>query len=137
MDGASSQHDSARPDRTEWGLTLLTVANVALYIVAALLHLGVSIPLGFATLNVPEPIPPAAVVEALIAAGLAAAVVATIRAPRSQRLTRAAYVFALIGTVFGLTIALIRGLRGLDIWIHLVMLAGLAGGFVLLRRKEP
>jgi hypothetical protein len=46
----------------------------------------------------------------------------------------AAYVFALIGTVFGLTVALLRGLQGLDIWIHVVMLAGLVGGFVLLAR---
>ena len=113
----------------------MTVANVTLYIVAAVLHLGVRIPLGFATLSVPEPIPPATVVEALIAAGLAAAVAALL-AHGPQRLIRAAYVFALIGTVFGLTIALLRGLRGLDIWIHLVMLAGLAGGFVLLSKQQ-
>ena len=115
------------------GLVLLTVANVALYIVAAVLHLGVSIPLGVSTLEVKEAILPASVVEGLIAAGLAAAAIATLRAPRSQRLIRAAYVFALVGTVLGLTIALLRGLWGLDIWIHLLMLAGIAGGFTLIR----
>ena len=137
MDGAASKHSSVGRDRVTFGLAIVTVGNVALYIVAAVLHLGVRIPLGFATLAVPEPIPPATMVEALIAAGLAAAAVATFRQSRRQpRLTRVAYVVALIGTVFGLTIALLRGLRGLDIWIHLVMLAGLAGGFVLLRRQQ-
>ena len=76
------------------------------------------------------------VVEAVIAAGLFAGAVATFRGHGSQRLIRAAYVVALIGTIFGLTIALVRGLRGLDIWIHLLMLAGLAGGFVLLRKQR-
>jgi len=137
MDGATSQHSSAGQDRVTLGMALVTVGNVALYTVAAVLHLGVRIPLGFATLAVPEPIPPATVVEALIAAGLAAAAVATfVRAHRQPRLIRVAYVVALIGTVFGLTIALLRGLRGLDIWIHLVMLAGLAGGFVLMRKQQ-
>jgi hypothetical protein len=31
-----------------------------------------------------------------------------------------------------LTIALIRGLSGPDIWVHFLMLAGLAAGFALL-----
>jgi hypothetical protein len=89
----------------------------------------------FVTLGVPEPIPPATVVETLIGAGLAAAAVAQfVHARREHQLTWAAYVFALVGTVFGLTVALLRGLQGLDIWIHFVMLAGLAGGFVLLFR---
>lgn len=136
MDGSSSQGVLPRRDRLTWGLALLTMANFALYVVAAALHLGMTIPLGFATLHVPEPIPPAVVVEAVIAAGLFAGAVATFRGHRSQRLIRAAYVVALIGTIFGLTIALVRGLRGLDIWIHLLMLAGLAGGFVLLRKQR-
>jgi len=73
------------------------------------------------------------VVEAFIGAGLAAAATALfVRPRREQRLTWAAYWFALTGTFFGLTVALLRGLQGLDIWIHVVMLAGLAGGFVLL-----
>jgi hypothetical protein len=64
------------PTRHHVGLKLLTVANAALYIVAALLHLGLRIPLGFGTVSVPEPIPPATVVETLLGAGLAAAAVA-------------------------------------------------------------
>jgi hypothetical protein len=132
MNGDISLHVSARREGTAFGLKLLTVVNAALYFVAALLHLGVQIPLGFVTLSVPEPIPPATVVETLIGAGLAVAAVAQFaHARRERRLTWAAYVFALVGTVFGLTVALLRGLQGLDIWIHVVMLAGLAGGFVL------
>lgn len=135
MNSDTSLHLSARRESATFGLKLLTMANAALYFVAALLHLGVWIPLGFVTLSVPEPIPPATVVETLIGAALAAAAVAQfVQARREQRLTWGAYVFALIGTVFGLTVALLRGLQGLDIWIHVVMLAGLAGGFVLLSR---
>jgi len=74
------------------------------------------------------------VVEALIGTGLAGAAVALfVHARRERRLAWAAYVFALAGTLFGLTVPLLRGLRGLDIWIHVVMLAGLACGLVLLR----
>jgi hypothetical protein len=133
MNGDTSRHLSAGREGTAFGLKLLTVTNAVLYVVAALLHLGVRIPLGFVTLSVPEPIPPATVVETLIGAGLASAAVAQfVHLRRQRRLTWAAYVFALVGTVFGLTVALLRGLHGLDIWIHVVMLAGLAGGFVLM-----
>ncbi len=135
MNGDTSQRPSPRRAHTAFGLRLLTVANAALFFVAAVLHLGVRIPLGPVTLRVPEPIPPATVVEAVIGAGFAAAAVALfVHGRRERQLTRAAYVIGLIGTLFGLTVALLRGLRGLDIWIHFVMLAGLAGGFVLLFR---
>jgi len=129
----TAQSPGIRRDRAALALKLLTVANAGLYFVAAALHLGVRIPLGFVTLRFPEPIPGATAVEALIGAGLAAAAVALSGARgREGRLVRGAYVFALIGTLFGLTIALLRGLRGADIWVHGVMLAGLAGGFALL-----
>jgi hypothetical protein len=114
-------------------LRLLTVANAALYFLAAILHLGIRIPAGFVTLAFPEPIPPATVVEALIGAGLVTAVAALyLRGRPAWRLVWGAYGFALIGTPFGLTVALLRGLQGPDIWVHFLMLAGLAGGFVLL-----
>lgn len=61
-----------RRDGILFGLAPLTVANAALYFVAAALHLGVRIPLGFATLGVPEPIPLATVAETLIGTGPAA-----------------------------------------------------------------
>jgi hypothetical protein len=39
--------------------------------------------------------------------------------------------------VFGLTIALLRGLEGPDIWVHFLMLRGLAGGFAILVFARP
>ena len=45
---------------------------------------------------------------------------------------RIAYVIVLAGTLFGLTIVVLRGLLGVDLWIHVVMLAGLAVAFALL-----
>lgn len=115
------------------GLGLLTVANAAVYLVAAALHLGVKIPLGPVTLGFPEPSPPATVVEGLIGAALAAAAVTLfVKGRAGRRFTWRAYVFALAGTLFGLTIVLLRGLGGPDVWVHGVMLAGLAGAFVVL-----
>jgi hypothetical protein len=112
MNGDTSQRPSPRRAHTAFGLTLLTVANAALFFVAAVLHLGVRIPFGPVTLRVPEPIPPATVVEAVIGAGFAAAAVALfVHGRRERQLTRAAYVIGLIGTLFGLTVALLRGLR--------------------------
>jgi hypothetical protein len=112
----------------------VTVVNATLYFVVAILHLGVKVPLGVATLGLPdEPIPPATVFESLIGAGLTVAAVAMFRrSPRERQLVRGAYVFALIGTLFGMTIALLRDLPAPEIWVHIAMLAGLAVGFILL-----
>jgi hypothetical protein len=116
-------------------LGLVTVANAALYFVVAILHLGVDIPLGVVTLGLPdEPIPPATVVESLIGAALVVAAITIFpRSRRNWRLVRGLYVFALAGTLFGMTIALLRSLPAPDIWVHVAMLAGLAIGFALLR----
>jgi hypothetical protein len=132
----------AAPEHGVPRLGLVTAANATIYFIAALLHLGIAVPLGFATLTFPEPIPAATVVEGLIGVALAAAAVSLLARGRSaSRLTWAAYVFALVGTVFGLTVALVRGLSGPDIWVHFLMLAGLAAGFALLasgrRRPQP
>jgi hypothetical protein len=50
-----------------------------------------------------------------------------------------AYVAALLGTLFGLAIVLLRQLGGPDLGVHAVMLAGLASGFALLiaTRRSP
>jgi hypothetical protein len=116
----------------------LTAVNAALYVVAAVLHLGVKIPLGPVTLGFPEPIPAATVVEAFIGAGLAAAAaVLLMRGRPARRWAWSAYGFASLGTIFGLTIALLRRLEGPDIWVHYAMLAGLAGGSWSRRRSSP
>jgi hypothetical protein len=134
---ASRAGGGTRSERGVPGLGLLTAANAALYVAAAVLHLGVAVPLGFVTLAFPEPIPPATVVEALIGAGLAAAAAAVpllARPGAAGRWTWGAYVFALVGTLFGVTVALVRGLTGPDLWVHFLMLAGLGAGFLLLAR---
>jgi hypothetical protein len=112
-------------------LLLVTVANAAVYFVAAVLHWGARLPVGPVVLAFPAAIKPATVVEGVIGAGLAVAAVAQVLASGPE-ISWAAYWLALVGTLFGLTIALVRGLRGPDIWVHFLMLAGLAAGFALL-----
>jgi hypothetical protein len=109
----------------------VTVANAAVYFVAAAMHWGARIPVGPVVLAFPAAIKPATVVEGVIGAGLAGAAVAQVLTAAAE-ISWAAYGLALVGTLFGLTIALVRGLSGPDIWAHFVMLAGLAAGFALL-----
>ena len=114
-------------------LALVTSANAVLYLGASLLHTGVTIPLGPLTLGFPAPSQPAAIAEGLIGAVLAVAAV-ILFTTRSLRLVWAAYIFALLGTLLGLSIIVASRVGGPDLWIHFVMLTGLATGFVLLRR---
>jgi hypothetical protein len=112
-------------------LAALTAANALVYLAASTLHTGVKISLGAMTLGFPEPSPPASLAEGIIGVVLAIATVALLRG-YSLRLCWAAYIFALAGTLLGLSIILARGIGGPDLWVHFVMLAGLTGGFVLL-----
>jgi Domain of unknown function (DUF1772) len=124
-------------NRGEPALALLSAANAALYFAAAVLHLGVTVPLGFATVGFAEPIPPATVVEAAIGAGLAAAaVIAWTNGRAALAWARGAYVFAVVGTLFGLTIVLLRRLEGLDVWVHFLMLIGLAAKGLKCTKRE-
>src|SRR5262245_20697897 len=133
MTSGITHQPSARRGSITLAFGLLTVANAELYVIAAVLHLGVTIPLGPVTLGFPEPIPAATVVEGLLGAGLAVAGAAVLARGRAAwRWAWGAYGFALAGTLFGLTIALLRRLEGPDIWVHFLMLAGLAGGFAVL-----
>jgi hypothetical protein len=59
------------------------------------------------------------------------------RHPRASTIARVAYAFALIGTLVGLTIVLLRRLPAPDIWVHVAMLTGLAAGYPLLPRSRP
>jgi uncharacterized RDD family membrane protein YckC len=128
-----SRVPSDRRDHIVSAIKLVTVVNVAVYFVAAILHLGAEIPLGVVTLGLPdEPILPATIVESLIGAGLAVAAIAMFMRSHHARLVWGAYVFALVGTLFGMTIALLRNLPAPEIWLHVVMLIGLAIGFALL-----
>jgi hypothetical protein len=124
---------STHTERTTLSPGLLTMALGALYLGAAILHLGAKIPLGFATVGLPNVIPQASVAEGLIGGILAAAGGALlVRGPAARGFAWGAYGFALLGTLFGLTIVLLRQLGGPDLWIHFVMLTGLAGGLGLL-----
>lgn len=135
MDKDTHQPAWGRSRRVPLGLALMTAANAALYLGAAVLHLGVKIPLRIVTLGFPQPIIPASVAEGLIGGILAVAGCALfLRGNAARRLALGAYLFALAGTLFGLAIVLLRGLGGPDLGVHFVMLVGLACGFVLLSR---
>ena len=107
-------------------LTAVTTANALLYLAAALFHSGVPLPL-----TIFERSPAASVAEGLIGVVLAVAAAMLVRAP-STRFTWGAYVFALAGTLLGLSIILATRTGGPDLWIHFFMLAGLGAGFALL-----
>jgi hypothetical protein len=137
-DDASATH---RPDTargTMLALRLVTLADAALYFVAAILHWGARIRLGPMVLAFPAPVRPASIAEATIGVALTVGAVALLARLRSTRIIAwTVYVFALVGTLFGLTIALLRGLPAADRWIHVVMLTGLAVGFILLWATRP
>jgi len=131
---ARQAHLTAR----DTAFVVATVANVVLYGGAAILHWGARIPLGPVVLAFPAAIPPASVAEAAIGLALAASAVALLaRSRRATTIARAAYAFAVIGTLFGLTIALLRRLPAPDIWVHVAMLIGLATGIALMPRTRP
>ena len=98
-------------------LRVVTVLNALIYFAAATYHSGVLVPAGA--------LAPASIAEALLGLVLVVALVGWLS-------PRIAYAIVLAGTIFGLTIVVLRGLLGVDLWIHVVMLAGLAVGFALL-----
>jgi hypothetical protein len=112
-------------------LAAVTTVNALLYLMASLLHTGVTIPLGSLLIGFPAPSQPAAIAEGLVGLVLSVAAVTLFRAG-SIRLVWGAYVFALAGTLLGLSIIVATRTGGPDLWIHFFMLAGLAAGFALL-----
>ncbi len=98
-------------------LRVVTIVNALIYFGAATYHSGVVVAAGA--------LGPASIAEALLGLVLAVALVGWL----SPRL---AYGIVLAGTLFGLTIVVLRGLLGVDLLIHVVMLAGLAVAFALL-----
>ena len=93
-------------------LRVVTAANMLVYFAAAAYHSGLFVPAGA--------LAPASIAEALLVT------LAGVLRPWI------AYVIVLAGTLFGLTIVVLRGLLGVDFWIHVVMLAGLGVAFWLL-----
>lgn len=112
-------------------LSLVTTVNALLYLAASLLHTGVTLPLGSLVIGFPAPSPPASIAEGLIGVVLLAAAVTLFRAG-PFRFVWGAYIFALAGTLLGLSIIIATRTGGPDLWIHFFMLAGLAAGFALL-----
>jgi hypothetical protein len=98
-------------------LRTVTIVLALVYFGAAVYHSGLVVAAGALT--------PASIAEALLGIVLAVTAAGVI-APRLG------YVFVLAGTLFGLTIVVLRGLLGVDLWIHVAMLAGLAIGFALI-----
>jgi len=95
----------------------VTIVNALIYFGAAIYHSGVLVAAGA--------LAPAGIAEALLGLVLVVALVGWLS-------PQIAYAIVLAGTIFGLTIVVLRGLLGVDLWIHVVMLAGLAVGFALL-----
>jgi hypothetical protein len=98
-------------------LRTITILNALIYFGASAYHSGLLVPAGA--------LAPASIAEALLGLVLVSALIGLV-APRI------AYGIVLAGTIFGLSIVVARGLLGVDLWIHVVMLAGLALAFVLL-----
>jgi hypothetical protein len=101
-------------------LRIVTAINVVLYLGASLFHSGLIVRgsvLDAATI-------PEALLGLVMLAGLVGAI-------RSLRLV---YGIVLAGTLFGLAIVVARGALGVDLWIHIAMLAGLGLGLWLIFR---
>jgi len=108
---------------------VLSVAAVTLA-AASLLHFGLAIPIGSATIS--DPFAGAAIPEAVIALAVAAgAVTALTHLATARWLAPAATLFALVGTLYGLTVTLRRGQAG-DIAYHVALLTMLIASAVLL-----
>jgi hypothetical protein len=101
-------------------LRIVTAINVVLFLGASLFHSGLIVRgsvLDAATI-------PEALLGLVMLAGLVGAI-------RSLRLV---YGIVLAGTLFGLAIVVARGALGVDLWIHIAMLAGLGLGLWLIFR---
>jgi len=97
-------------------LRVLTIVNALIYFGAATYHSGLLVPAGA--------LAAASIAEALLGLVLVATTAGVLP-------PRVAYIIVLTGTVFGLAIVVARGLLGVDLWIHVVMLLGLTLAFVL------
>lgn len=119
--GTARERGEKRPVRRGLGWFLVGVGVT--FGVASLVHTGVSVPVGFATVR--DPFPGAKVPEAVIGVVvLGGALVVLVRAAYARGVAIAAVVFAVIGTGAGLYFTLPSGRAG-DIVYHLTVLAAL------------
>ena len=122
------------PSGVATAIAILTASEAVAFLVAALLHLGVRIPLGFAVLAEPR-IVPATIVEGLAGLILGVGVYPLFtRRSWARKAAIAAHVFAVAGVLLGMAaLAAGRGPRTEtnDLY-HLVMLLVLVGNLILL-----
>jgi len=102
-------------------LRVVTIVNAVIYFAAAVYHSGLLVSAGA--------LAAASIAEFLLGLVLVAALLSLLG-------PRIAYGIVLAGTLFGLTIVVLRGLLGVDLWIHVAMLVGLAVAFVLIFRPR-
>jgi hypothetical protein len=98
-------------------LRAVTIVNALIYFAAATYHSGVLLAGGASV--------PATIAEALLGLVLVSALIGLLS-------PRIAYGIVLAGTLLGLSILIARGQVGVDVWIHVVMLAGLGVAFALI-----
>ncbi len=112
----------------DWLLRLIVALEVPIY-------LGARISLGPLVLAVPNPIPPASVVETILGIAAVANLAALLRGRRSpMRVTLGIQLFLLVGVSLGMvSLALRVGPPPSPDWnIHYVMLAAIAAAFLVL-----
>ncbi|HEX6498024.1 MAG TPA: hypothetical protein VF054_03225 [Micromonosporaceae bacterium] len=102
---------------------VLMALAAATFVIVSVVHFGVDIPIGFATIS--DPFSGAAVPEAVIGAVMAIGATAVLtRRTRSRGIALGTTSFALLGTGFGLTITLSSARTG-DVAYHLSILVTL------------
>ena len=111
-------------------LRAVIFVDAAVFLTAALLNEGISIPLGFAELSFPIPIWQAGIGEAVIGLALLAAAV-TGRAI----ITWVAFWMSVVGIVFGLSSPIVQG-PARDVHVLLVPLAVIVFGLLAWRRQQ-
>jgi hypothetical protein len=117
----NGNHSRRQQPRTAVGV-LLALIGTAL-VLASIVHFGVKIPLGFATVSDPFPgAAPAETVVAIVVMGGAATVLARRASATAFSLT--AVLFAILATGYGLTVT-IRSTRTGDVTYHLMILLAL------------
>ncbi len=117
------------------GMQRMVVAlEVIVYFGAALLHLGVRIPLGSLVLGVPHPIPDASIVETILGLAATSNLALLMRATRPMtRITLGLHLFLLAGVALGM-VALDHFYSpppSPDWNIHFVMLTGIAAATIV------
>ncbi len=111
-------------------LRALALFEAVLFLLAAAMHVGLRIPLGFAVLGFPATILPAAIAETLIGLGFVAAAVPLFsRSGGGLPVLVAAHVFALLGVLIGLAVG---PQSGPDRVVHYVMLGTIIAGLALI-----